>query len=51
MRWVWNYHIWSRVEVHKEFWWGNLRERDHFEEPGLDGRIMLKWIFRKWDGT
>jgi len=31
------------------FWWGNLRERDHLEDPGLDGRIIFKWIFRKWD--
>ena len=28
------------------FWWGNLREIDHF--PGIDGRIILTWIFRKW---
>jgi len=31
------------------FGWGNLRERDHCEEPGADGRIILRWIFRKWD--
>jgi hypothetical protein len=31
------------------FWWGNLKEGDHFRDPGLDGRIILKWIFRKWD--
>jgi hypothetical protein len=29
--------------------WRNLRKRDHFEEPGADGRIVLRWIFRKWD--
>jgi hypothetical protein len=31
------------------FWWGNLRERDHLEDPGINGRIILRWIFRKWD--
>jgi hypothetical protein len=28
---------------------GNLREREHLEDPGVDGRIILRWIFRKWD--
>jgi hypothetical protein len=28
----------------------NLRERDHFEDPGVDGSVILRWIFRKWDG-
>ena len=28
---------------------GKLRERDHWGGPGLDGRIILRWIFRKWD--
>jgi hypothetical protein len=31
--------------VYTGFWWGNLRDR----EPGIDGRIILGWIFRKWD--
>jgi len=29
---------------------GNLRERDHLENPRVDGRVILKWIFGKWDG-
>jgi hypothetical protein len=28
--------------------WGNLRERDHWVDPGVEGRI-LRWIFRKWN--
>jgi hypothetical protein len=33
----------------QSIWWGNLREIDHLENPGIDGRIILRWIFRKWD--
>jgi hypothetical protein len=36
--------------VHKGFWWANLRERDHIEDPRVDRRILLKWMLRKWDG-
>ena len=35
--------------MYTEFWWGNLRERDHLEDPGVDERIILRWIFRKCD--
>ena len=28
---------------------GNVKERDHLRDPGVDGRIILRWIFRKWD--
>jgi hypothetical protein len=28
---------------------GNLSERNHLEDPGIDGRIILRWIFRNWD--
>jgi hypothetical protein len=39
----------ERREVYTGFWQGNLRERDHLEDPGVDGRIILRWIFRKCD--
>jgi hypothetical protein len=26
-----------------------LRDRDHWGDPGVDGRIVLRWIFRIWD--
>jgi len=31
-------------------WLGNLREGHYLENPGIDGRILLSWIFRKWNG-
>jgi hypothetical protein len=42
-------HTGGRVEVYTGFLWGKLRERDHLEDPGIDGRILLRWIFRKWN--
>jgi hypothetical protein len=35
--------------VYTEFWSGNWRERHHLEDPGLDRRITLRSMFRKWD--
>jgi len=37
----------GRGEVHKGFWWGNLRERNYLEDPDIDGRVILKWILKK----
>jgi len=37
-------------EVHTGFWWRYLKERGHLEDPGVDGRIILKGILKKWNG-
>jgi hypothetical protein len=42
------YCVLGREEVHTGFWWSNLRERDNLKDPGVDGRIILSWIFRKF---
>ena len=50
MRWVGNVaRMGERGEVSAGFWWGNLRERDHLGDPGVDGMTIVRWIFRKWD--
>jgi len=41
--------VWGRVEAYTGFWGGNLRERDHLGDLDVDGRIILRWIFRKWN--
>jgi hypothetical protein len=45
-----------REEAYTGFWWGNLKERDHLKDPGVDVRIIVRWIFRKctvamWTGS
>jgi hypothetical protein len=31
-------------------WWENLRERNHLEVPGIDGKVILKLVFKTWNG-
>ena len=42
--------LWGREEAYTGFWWCYLKEREHLGDPGVNGRIILRWIFRKWDG-
>ena len=46
MRWAGHVARMGRGEVYMGFWWGNLRG-NHLEDPGIEGRIILRWIFRK----
>jgi len=43
------WRVWGRGESYTRFWWGNLRERNHLKDPGVDGRTILRWISKKRD--
>jgi hypothetical protein len=42
-------HMWGERRGVYRVLWGNLRERDHFGDPGVDGTMTLRWTFREWD--
>jgi hypothetical protein len=44
---VMNLGVWGKGEAYTEIWWGNLRERDNWRDPGLNGRVILIWILGK----
>jgi hypothetical protein len=44
---MWN--VWEREGVHAGVWWPDLKERDHKEDVGVDGRTILRWIFETLD--
>jgi len=48
MRWTGPAALIGEKRVYTGFWWETFRERDHLEDPGVDGTIILGWIFRKW---
>jgi hypothetical protein len=50
-RMTWAGHVSRMGESRSAYrvWWGILRKRNHSEDPGVDGRIILRLIFRKWD--
>jgi hypothetical protein len=45
------WRVWGRIEVCTGCWWGSLRERDHWGDQDVGGRIILRWIFRKLGGV
>jgi hypothetical protein len=49
MRWAGHVARIGRGKGCTGFWWGNVREREHLGDPGVDGKIILRCIFRKWD--
>jgi hypothetical protein len=46
MRWV--DHV--ARETYTGFLWGNLKEREHLGDPGVNGMLLLRWILKKCDG-
>jgi hypothetical protein len=42
-------HLWGIEGKHTRFWWGNLKEGNHWENIGVDWRIMFKWTVKKQD--
>jgi hypothetical protein len=40
----------GRGEIHRGFWWGNLKERDHLEDLNVEMKKILKLIFKHWEG-
>jgi len=48
-RMKWAGHVTRIGERRGGFGWGNLRVRYHLGDPGVDGRVILRRIFRKWD--
>ena len=43
------WHVWRTGDVYTRFWWGGREGKNHFEDPGVDWRIILKWVVKKWD--
>jgi hypothetical protein len=39
------WHAWERGETCTRFWWGSPKEKVHFEDQGVYGRMGSKWIF------
>jgi hypothetical protein len=44
------WHVSDTGEMHTGFWWKDLLERSHLEDLRVGEKIIIKLIFKKWDG-
>jgi len=44
------WRLWGREEVHTGFWWGSTKDRDHAQDLGVVGRVMLDGSYRNLVG-
>jgi hypothetical protein len=49
VRWVGHSERMGERKLYAGFWWEILRERGYFEDSDVDGNLILRWIFSKWD--
>jgi hypothetical protein len=49
MRWVGHVARMGRGAACTGFWWGNMKKRAQWGDPGVDGRIIIRRIIKKWD--
>jgi hypothetical protein len=50
MKWAGMWHLWGTGELRTGFCWEHPKEIYHLKDIGVDGRIIRKCIFKKWDG-
>jgi hypothetical protein len=47
VRWAGHVACMGRGEAYADFWWGNLRDGDHLGDLGIDGKVIIRWVFKK----
>jgi len=49
MRWAGRVSSRGGGEAYTGVWWGNVSERDHLVDPGVNGKTIIRWSFREWN--